>query len=496
MLTKRDVLQDVNFGDSVAEQEADNLQRYFVSTEQWRKVLSGNTDVIYGPKGSGKSAIYSLLQQQAAELSKRNVTFIPAENPRGATAFQDLVTDPPATEVEFVRMWKLYILSLIGELFLDASDNTDARFVVSHLQAAGLIQKDRSLTDIASATWRYVRSFFKWESAQGEVKLDPTTGMPAGLSGKITFGSFKPELAKVGAISVDTLLAKANAALEAMNRNIWVGIDRLDVAFPDNEDLEANALRSLFKSYLDFQAYPRIVPKIFLRTDIWTRISEQGFREASHITRTLTITWNKDLLLNLLMRRALQSSKLCEFYGIEPGRILEDIVSQRQLFERMLPTQIDPGLRRPKALDWVLSRIRDGRGYEAPRELIQLFNATREAQLRSIEIGEQPEGDAILTGDSFKEGLKSVSERRLYQTLFAEYPALKPYIEKLRGQKSEHTVTTLKSIWGVDDAGTAALIEKLTNVGFFESRAEKGGLSYWVPFLYRDALELLLGRAD
>jgi hypothetical protein len=496
VITKKDVLQDVNFGDSVAEQEADNLQRYFVSTEQWRKVFTGATDVVYGPKGSGKSAIYSLLQQQETQLSKRNTTFITAENPRGATAFQDLVTNPPATDVQFVRMWKLYFLSLVGGFLLDATANEDAHFVVSHLQEAGLVEKNRSLTDMASAAWRYVRSFFQWESAQGEVKLDPITGMPVGVSGKITFGTFKPELAKAGVTSVDTLLVRANAALHAMNRHIWVGIDRLDVAFPDNEDLEANALRALFKVYLDFQAYPRIVPKIFLRTDIWDRISEQGFREASHITRTLTITWSKDLLLNLLMRRALQSSQLCSFYSIDADRVLEDLASQRQEFERMLPPQIDPGQRRPKALDWILSRVRDGKGYEAPRELIQLFNAAREAQLRSMEIGEQPDGDPILTGEAFKQGLKSVSHRRLYQTLYAEYPALKPYIEKLRGEKSEHTSSTLEAIWGLDESATASMIEKLINVGFFESRGDKGGITYWVPFLYRDALQLLMGKSE
>ena len=33
--------------------------------------------------------------------------------------------------------------------------------------------------------------------------------------------------------------------------------------------------------------------KIFLRSDIWNRIMEGGFREASHITKTADLEWNE-----------------------------------------------------------------------------------------------------------------------------------------------------------------------------------------------------------
>jgi hypothetical protein len=281
MATKHEVLQDVTFGDAVAEQEADNLQRYFVSTDQWRRVLSGTTDVVYGPKGSGKSAIYSLLQRQAAEMAQRNITFITAENPRGTPAFRELATDPPATEVEFVRLWKLYFLSLIGTLLEEPTGNADAAFVVSQLQESGLLQKTSNLKDRLSAVWRYVRSFFVWESAEGGLKLDPVSGLPSGITGKITFGSPQPELSKAGMTSVDTLLTKADSALTTLNRKIWIGIDRLDVAFEDNEDLEANALRALFRVYRDFQSYPSIDLKVFLRTDIWNRITDSSISKVT-----------------------------------------------------------------------------------------------------------------------------------------------------------------------------------------------------------------------
>ena len=75
--------------------------------------------MVYGPKGAGKSALYTLLNAKTDELFDRGVILIPGENLRGAPAFQDLVTDPPASEREFVALWKLYFACLLSASFDD-----------------------------------------------------------------------------------------------------------------------------------------------------------------------------------------------------------------------------------------------------------------------------------------------------------------------------------------------------------------------------------------
>ncbi len=105
---KREILQSLKFGARIAEEETEDLATYFVETDHWRRLFSGEIDIIYGPKGSGKSALYSLLQSRNAELFDRSILIAPAENPRGATVFGDLVSDPPTTEQEFIGLWKLY----------------------------------------------------------------------------------------------------------------------------------------------------------------------------------------------------------------------------------------------------------------------------------------------------------------------------------------------------------------------------------------------------
>ena len=45
-MTKRDVLAATRFGQRIAEEEADQLISYFVETDQWRRVISGEADVV------------------------------------------------------------------------------------------------------------------------------------------------------------------------------------------------------------------------------------------------------------------------------------------------------------------------------------------------------------------------------------------------------------------------------------------------------------------
>src|SRR6202795_4942196 len=105
---------------------SDVLSTYFVETDHWQRLYRGDIDIVYGPKGSGKSALYSLLLSKRTELFDRNILLVAGENPRGATAFRDLMTDPPASEREFVGLWKLYIASIIHSALAEYGIKNDS----------------------------------------------------------------------------------------------------------------------------------------------------------------------------------------------------------------------------------------------------------------------------------------------------------------------------------------------------------------------------------
>jgi hypothetical protein len=175
----------------------------------------------------------------------------------------------------------------------------------------------------------------------------------------------------------------------------------------------------------------------------------------------------------------------------------QEVKEQEKFFYRMCPGQVDVGLKKPNTIDWLLTRTRDGTTTNAPRELVHLLNSLREAQVRRLEVGEpDPEGEQLFDRPSFKEALPEVSKVRLEQTFYAEYPAQKEWLEKLRGEKTMHTPDTLAAIWSISPEVAKTRANELAAAGFFEARGDRQSPEYWVPFLYRDALDMIQGAAD
>jgi len=496
-MTKQEILTLTSFGKRVAEEEGEELSAYFVETDQWKRVFSGEVDVIYGPKGSGKSAIYSLIVDRKAELLTRGITVVPAENPRGAAAFKELIADPPTGEHEFRALWRIYFISLIGEVLRESfSSDKSAQSVVSVLEDANLLPRDSSLSSRLKAVRDYVRRFANPEGIEAGIKLNPATGLMEGLTGKITLSEPSAAEREVGLISVDTLFHRANDALRDANRRIWLIFDRLDVTFADSPELEKNALRALFRVYLDLVPDNRISLKIFLRNDIWKRIMTEAFPEASHITRTIDISWTKNSLLNLVVRRLLHNGVIIDSYKLDAQQMLSNTAMQVSLFYRLFPAKIDPGPNKPVTLDWILSRTSDGTRESAPREIIHLLSSARDMQLKAMEIGApEPPGDLLLDRSAFKDALPTVSKARFEQTLCAEYPQYKEILQKLSKAKTTQTPQTLAKIWAVTEDEALKTANSLSEIGFFERRGTLQNPFFWVPFLYRSALSMIQGSA-
>ena len=152
------------------------------------------------------------------------------------------------------------------------------------LEAEGLVKGTLSLGALLRGVMAYVRGAFNPQSIEAGIEIDPISQLPKGFKGKIIFNEAGKAGAEKSYQSVDRLLQLANEAFAKSGLKTWILLDRLDVAFAENVNLEANALRALFRVYLDLLAYPEIVLKIFLRSDIWMRIRKRArnsFRSTS-----------------------------------------------------------------------------------------------------------------------------------------------------------------------------------------------------------------------
>jgi len=496
-MTKKELLEKISFGESIAEQEADKLKDYFFQTDFWRSVRSGKNDIVYGAKGAGKSAIYMSLVNDIDNLFDESILVSLAENPQGNTAFSNLTNDPPTSETEFIRLWKLYFLVITSRVLeeYDIKDKSASK-IRQILTDCNLVPAQNKLASFLKVCYDFMKSFRNGKEVSTTAEFDSITGLYSGQKFSLSFGEPSKSDFDKGLIPIEHAFDLLEKSLTENKIDLWIIIDRLDVAFLESEELEANALRALFKAYLDLAQYKSIKIKIFLRDDIWQKITSEGFREASHITKYQNLSWSKDTLLNLLIRRVLDNEMLISEYNLDKETILASIEEQEALFYRLFPSQVDLGAKKPTSLDWALSRTRDGKGINTPRELIQLFTNARTKELKKLETGiNNLENDQIISRQSLKEAIEDVSKQRMEQTIYAEFPQFKDYIEKLRDDKADHILETLAKKWSVTISEAEEIAKELEKIGFFEQRGTISSPKYRVPFMYRPYLDILQGSA-
>ena len=232
-----------------------------------------------------------------------------------------------------------------------------------------------------------------------------------------------------------------------------------------------------------------IAIKIFLRTDIWMNILRSGFREASHISSQMTISWDKESLMNLVVRRAMHNGALRKFYAVDLERTLADRNLQVEIFYRIFPRKVSAEPIR--TFEWMLENTCDGSRRNSPRELIHLLSAARQLQLRRLEVGQAPpEGETLFESTSLTRALPEVARVRFQQTLCAEYPHLRERMLQLENEKHQHTPDSLATIWRISMQDATEVAYQLVDVGFFQFAGTHRVPRFLLPPLYQRALKI------
>jgi hypothetical protein len=66
-------------------------------------------------------------------------------------------------------------------------------------------------------------------------------------------------------------------------------------------------------------------------------ITPEGFREASHIERSLTIEWKEADILNLVVRPILANESIRTFNSADKREILSDAKNQEKFLYKVFP---------------------------------------------------------------------------------------------------------------------------------------------------------------
>jgi hypothetical protein len=499
-MKRKEALRQLNLGQSVAEFE-DDLSRYFVETETFRQLIHGSVDIVAGDKGTGKSALFRILRERYTEVPELNqVEVIAAFNPSGDPMFRQLTEGGALTEGQYRTVWKTYVLSFAGNWLLKLWDGqwTPSMVKLDYLlRRLDLRDADESPANIFRRLIGVIRRLVNPKSAGVATSFDEN-GLPV-ITPQLEFGDEniisddEPEI-----IRHSQSLGLLNAALEEANISLWLVLDRLDEAFAGYIAMEIPALRALFRTYLDLLEFDRLRLKMFVRKDLFRRITETqgGFVNLTHINdRKVEIIWDDDDLLNLIIQRVRANSEFMGTAELE-GK------SNREIFGSLFPKQVEEGKRRPDTLKWMLSRIRDGQYVKPPRNLIDLVKKAQEEQLRREDRETAPHefipGEPLFEPEAIKDAQSRLSDERVVDTLLAESGQLRPFIEKFRGGKAEHTFESIRDTFGLTgekdgDPATRGLTRQLVNMGFLE-RIRKSE-TYKIPMLYRDGLDITRGKA-
>lgn len=486
--TVKELLRKLDLGKSVAEFD-EALENYFVETETFHALISGKFDIIAGDKGTGKTAIYKILQKRYGKYDAlKNVEVVPAFNPVGSPVFQKLGERDVLTEGEYNRLWKAYFLSLVGNWVLSVWDGNytpSMHQLDKLLKGLDLREGSDEPQNIFSRIVAGIGSLFKWKAAEVEVSASEM-GVPI-FTPRIEFDRGGSENIDEKSVSVEYALKLLNSSLDEAGVTVWVAVDRLDEAFQGFPTVEVPALRALFRVYLDLLAYPRVSLKLFVRRDLFRRIIGDGFVNLTHVNaRKVEVIWDEEDLMSLLCKRIRENKEFVE--AIKIGESTDD-----EVFKAIFPNQVDLGSRKPQTWTWIMRRIRDGNDIKPPRNLIDLISMAQQAQMRREERdGRLYSGDKpIIEPDALRRALGQLSKQRVEDTLFAEAGSNAHLIAKFRDGKAEHNEESLAKTLGIAVGDVRTLIKPLVEIGFLEDIKD----TFKVPSLYREGLEITQGKA-
>ena len=487
MLVK-DILPKIIFGNPVAEFDK-GLQNYFVITDTFQYLVSGRADIVSGEKGTGKTAIYQYLKQSyKTDPNLVGIEVIAGFNPSGEPIFRRLGEESKMTEGQYVTIWKMYFLSLAGNWLIKenrGSQNLRIQKLEALLSKIGLL----NIGDSASTVFSRILAWIRTNATPKEVGVEITfneTGIPI-YTPKIGFGKKeKEETVPIETISHDDAFTILNNAFMEKDLTAWIVLDRLDEAFIGRPDIEIPALRALIRTFMDLYPYQNVQIKLFVRKDLFRKITQEGFVNLTHVNaRGTEIKWEENDLFDLVCHRIRKSGEILRSIGLNR-------VTNNDLFYAVFPTKIETST----TWKWMLSHIRDGNEVCAPRNLIDLCVFAQDYQIKKDRNANREFGNnnPLIEVESLKNAAIKLSAQRVEDTLMAEYGNdVKTAIKAFRNSKSEHTEKTLSVLFKSPDPLQINLIAQiLHDIGFLEQIGD----TYRVPLIYRPALNITKGKAE
>lgn len=347
------LLQQINFGQSIAEHEANDLSRYYVEFVGQKNLLKNEYNIVVGRKGTGKTASLYYLYNKLVKNVKNKVCLINPIN----FEFNGILSILQNLKDEFERgyliesVWKFLIYSEVMKLIYNSTKGKELY---------ALTENDQSILDFVNRNERIILTDF---SSRLEQELDELRKLRESKS-QHEFRLKTSEILHDGVIKemLDLIISHLNK-----KNGLIILIDNLDKSWQKGIDIVM--LSKLLFGLLsvagriarDFKGKPNNPNPfefnlvIFIRSDIFKSIIKNA-REPDKLEFTKLVWDDGEILLRVINERINSLNT--------PGKVTAD------MFWRDLIVPVVEGV---STHDYVFSNI-----IPRPRDLIMFFNMAKE----------------------------------------------------------------------------------------------------------------------
>lgn len=491
-------LRKLSFGNDAAEGDK-NLKNAFVINATLESVIFGNSSLILGPKGSGKSAIFKIVlalaescrQQQgtdtngevAGDITNSNFTtqenneireykeqlkdkfIIKLNETHNLEAYKFLTDQKGANEPDKYKLfWLIYISVLVAKRIVEESNYLTIGN--EHIDKLKKLLQPFDLASPSSGLTEFFISIIK--------KLNLKLGIEwKGFKFDVAHQESNAENPIQFEVNLYELLQLENNIINNLEKKAEIYIDRIDDFYKYDRIKMQAMVQGLFLALEDLSEFEYIEPIIFLRTDIFERTELEDMDKLRG--KKMDVVWDTEQTLLFLSKRLLMNQEIKDIIG---NRELDEATIDL-LIALFFPTKVQhrDAKGNIKVLDftkWFVTHFQNAAGYISPRDIIHFLSESVKNEQRAgkSKVSSTP----LISEKSIIKSFYTLSEAK-----FKDIANISGCSDILQFIKSKNmrsfTRNKIKSVLGDSERPDAEVIRQLKileSLGFLKSRPLKG----------------------
>ncbi len=439
--------------------EVSDLIKNFYPRKDYRYIFDSNKFLILGDKGTGKTALFSVLNHEDYTKHLAKYCGVDSDNINESiwiTAYDKSGDFPSKLNFNSLMDFNARELANYWILLL-------IRRMIVHLK----MEKHGLDDNIISCKYSELKNYAKDSS----------------ISEKI-----------------EELLIIFEKVLKERNKKIFFVYDYLDLNIPTENNFRGRCIGELLSIWYDYSArFTYINAKIFLRNDIFDREVNTETDKVKIINHSVDIKWNYDQLLNVVWKRLLSNytasneiqnlfrpfeSNINFDYKDELGLVPNLTETQNRSLLEMLLGKYMGANNKAFPYNWILYHVSDANRKMFPRSFLTLFSTTGKKQSEDTNTSKvliRPYNMEVTMNDVSRDRVVDIKE---------EYPELQNIFDNLKNHIEIFPINEEKLIQGLKklkEKEPNKIIDKLNDIGVlypYKYNSKKYGKRYHMPDLY------------